>query len=74
MQAQILTSKFGGELISFKLNGIEKLHQGEDCVDENGVVTIDTTNYDSYIYTITLVYEDEVDNYTSQFMFMFDNR
>ena len=46
----------------------------KDCVDENGVVTIDTTNFDSYIYTITLVYEDEVDNYTSQFMFMLDNR
>ena len=45
----------------------------KDCVDENGVVTIDTTNFDSYIYTITLVYEDEVDNYTSQFMFMLDN-
>ena len=45
-----------------------------DCVDENGVVTIDTTNFDSYIYTITVVYEDEVDNYTSQFMFMLDNR
>lgn len=46
----------------------------KECVDENGVVTIDTTNFDSYIYTITLVYEDEVDNYTSQFMFMLDNR
>ena len=46
----------------------------KDCVNENGVVTIDTTNFDSYIYTITLVYEDEVDNYTSQFMFMLDNR
>ncbi|WP_294154806.1 hypothetical protein [uncultured Clostridium sp.] len=44
-----------------------------DCVDENGVVTIDTTDFDSYIYTITLIYEDEVDNYTSQFMFMLDN-
>lgn len=38
MHAQMLTSKFGGELISFKLNGVEKLHQGEDCVDENGKV------------------------------------
>lgn len=38
MYAQMLTSKFGGELISFKLNGIEKLHQGKDCVDENGKV------------------------------------
>lgn len=38
MHAQMLTSKFGGELISFKLDGIEKLHQGKDCVDENGKV------------------------------------
>lgn len=38
MHTQILTSKFGGELISFKLNGKEKIHQGEDCVDENGKV------------------------------------
>lgn len=32
------TSKFGGELISFKLDGEEKIHQGENCVDENGKV------------------------------------
>ena len=38
MQAQMLTSKFGGELISFKLNGEEKIHQGKDCVDENGKI------------------------------------
>ena len=44
-----------------------------DCMDKNGVVTIDTTGFDSYIYTIYLVYEDKVDNYTSQFMFMLDN-
>ena len=38
MHTQITTSKFGGELISFKLNGEEKIHQGENCVDENGRV------------------------------------
>ncbi|MBR2787160.1 MAG: aldose 1-epimerase family protein [Clostridia bacterium] len=38
MHTQILTSKYGGELISFKLNGEEKIHQGEDCLDENGKV------------------------------------
>lgn len=38
MHAQMLTSKFGGELISFKLDGIEKIHQGKDCIDENGKV------------------------------------
>lgn len=38
MFAQILTSKYGAELISFKLNGEEKIHQGQDCVDINGKV------------------------------------
>lgn len=38
MHTQILTSKSGGELVSFKLNDIERIHQGEDCVDENGKV------------------------------------
>ena len=32
------TSSFGGELISFKLDGIEKIHQGEESKDENGKV------------------------------------
>ena len=36
MQAQILTSKYGAEIQSFKIDGEEKLHQGEDCLDENG--------------------------------------
>lgn len=36
MQSQMLTSRLGGELISYKLDGIEKIHQGQDCVDENG--------------------------------------
>lgn len=38
MHTQMLTSKMGGELISFKLNGVERIHQGEACVDENGKV------------------------------------
>lgn len=38
MHTQILTSKFGGELIGFRLNGEERIHQGENCVDENGKV------------------------------------
>lgn len=38
MGAIMTTSRFGGELISFKLDGIEKIHQGEDSVDENGKV------------------------------------
>ena len=38
MYAQMLTSKNGGELISFKLNGREKIHQGDNCTDENGKV------------------------------------
>lgn len=38
MHTQMLTSKDGAELLSFKLDGIEKIHQGEDCVNENGKV------------------------------------
>ena len=38
MYTQILTSKFGAELMSFKLNGEEKIHQGEEAMDENGKV------------------------------------
>ena len=33
MHTQILTSKFGAELISFKLNGEERVHQGEEIAD-----------------------------------------
>lgn len=36
MHSQMLSSRLGAELISYKLDGIEKLHQGQDCVDENG--------------------------------------
>lgn len=38
MYTQILTSKYGAELVSFKLDGEEKIHQGQDVVDENGKV------------------------------------
>lgn len=36
MYTQMLTSKYGAELVSFKINGEEKVHQGENCADENG--------------------------------------
>ena len=36
MVAQIFTSKYGAELQSFKIDGEEKIHQGEECLDENG--------------------------------------
>ena len=36
MDTQMLTTNKGGELISFKINGEEKMHQGESCIDENG--------------------------------------
>ena len=35
MNAQMLTSKYGAELISYKLDGIERIHQGKNCADEN---------------------------------------
>ncbi len=38
MEALMTTTTTGGELISFKLEGIEKIHQGEEARDENGKV------------------------------------
>ena len=38
MEALMTTTSFGGELLSFKLDGIEKIHQGEECRDEKGKV------------------------------------
>ena len=38
MVAQMFTSKNGAELVSFKLNEEERIHQGENCKDENGKV------------------------------------
>lgn len=38
MYTQMLTSKYGAELMSFKMNGEERIHQGEEIVDANGKV------------------------------------
>ena len=38
MQSQMITSRLGGELLSYKLDGVEKIHQGEDVRDDNGKV------------------------------------
>ena len=38
MNTQMLTSKHGAELLSFKIDGIEKIYQGANCVDENGKI------------------------------------
>lgn len=38
MDALMTTTNLGGELLSFKLEGIEKIHQGEEARDEKGNV------------------------------------
>lgn len=38
MEALMTSTSLGGELLSFKLDGIEKIHQGEDCRDDKGKV------------------------------------
>ena len=43
MYTKMLTSKMGGELVSFKLDGEERVHQGLDCVDENGKSILEKT-------------------------------
>ena len=44
----------------------------EECIDENGVISFDTTEFDSCVHTLYLVYEDN--NYMVQAIYMFDNR
>ena len=38
MQSQMITSRLGGELLSYKLDGVEKIHQGQECIDAYGKV------------------------------------
>ena len=38
MEALMTTTSFGGELLSFKLDGIEKIHQGESSRDDKGKI------------------------------------
>ena len=38
MNTRMLTSQYGAELISYKVNGEEKIHQGESCTDANGKI------------------------------------
>ena len=45
-----------------------------ECMDENGVISFDTTNLGDAFHTVYLVYESKEDNYLAQAMYMFDNR
>lgn len=38
MQSQMITSRLGGELLSYKLDGVEEIHQGQECIDAYGKV------------------------------------
>ena len=46
----------------------------EECIDENGVVSFDTTDFDAFMHTVYVGYEDTENNYIAQVMYMFDNR
>ena len=45
----------------------------DECLDENGIVSFNTTNFDKGIYSVYLVYKDTNDNYLAQALFMFNN-
>ena len=46
----------------------------EECVDENGKISFDTTDFYSGIHTVYMTYEDKVDNYITQITFVLDTR
>lgn len=45
-----------------------------ECLDENGLVSFDTTNFEAVVHSLYLVYEDKEDDYLAQAIYMFDNR
>lgn len=46
----------------------------DELVDENGVISFDISNFDKYLHSIYLIYEDEKDNFLTQSLYMFDVR
>ncbi len=40
-------------------------------MDENGVISLDTSTYEAGVYSVFIVYENEADNYQAQFLYMF---
>lgn len=44
----------------------------DELVDENGVISFDISNFDKYIHSMYLIYEDEKDNFLTQSLYMFD--
>lgn len=45
-----------------------------ECIDKDGIIYFDTKGFDTCVYTVYLGYENLKDNYTSQVIFMFNNR
>ena len=43
----------------------------DELMDENGVISFDISNFDKYLHSIYLVYEDEKDNFQVQSLYMF---
>lgn len=46
----------------------------ENCIYENGEISFNTTEFDAFVHTVYVVYEDKDDNYLLQTMYMFDNK
>lgn len=43
----------------------------DELVDENGVISFDISNFDKYLHSMYLVYEDENNNFLTQSLYMF---
>lgn len=46
----------------------------DQLVDKNGIISFDISNFDKYLHSIYLVYEDEKDDFLTQSLYMFDVR
>ena len=43
----------------------------DELVDENGVISFDTSNFDKNIHSMYIIYEDDKDNFVTQSLYMF---
>ena len=44
----------------------------KECVDEKGVISVNTAELESGVYSLYLVYEEKDDNYSAQVLYMFN--
>lgn len=51
-----------------------KTYNVDECINENGDISLDTTELSPAMYSVFLTYENEIDHYMAQVFYMFNNK